>query len=168
MLLYWNFSAESYRLLCYIFLLFHYFGMRWFLRNLFGRKVHPMNIVRLRKRVLLDNLSYLQSLQPQADMFPVLKSNAYGHGLEHIVKMLAKSDVPYIAVDSYPEYITVKQNSKLPILLLWETLLENYKKFDHKITTFCVYNLWTIRYLGRLDRQTKIHLFFNTGMNREW
>lgn len=118
--------------------------------------------------MLLDNLLYIQSLQPQASMFPVLKSNAYGHGLEYIVKMLAKSDVPYVAVDSYPEYITVKQNSKLPVLLLWETLLENYKRFDHKMTTFCVYNLWTIRYLGRLDRQTKIHLFFNTWMNREW
>jgi alanine racemase len=77
-----------------------------------------MNIVRLHKRVLLDNLSYLQSIQPQADMFPVLKSNAYGHGLEHIVKILTKTNVPYIAVDSYPEYIMVKQNSKLPILLL--------------------------------------------------
>ena len=77
-----------------------------------------MNIIRLRKKVLLDNLSYLQSLQTQASMFPVLKSNAYGHGLVHIVKMLAKSNVPYIAVDSYPEYVTVKQNSTISILLL--------------------------------------------------
>jgi len=50
---------------------------------------------------------------------------------------------------------------------MWETLLENYRKFDHKQTTFCVYNSWTIRYLGRLNKDTKIHLFLNTGMNRE-
>lgn len=77
-----------------------------------------MNIVQLRKKVLLKNLSYLQSMQAQAAMFPVLKSNAYGHGLEHVVTMLAKSRVPYLAVDSYPEYLVVKKHSKLPVLLL--------------------------------------------------
>ena len=75
--------------------------------------------------------------------------------------------MPYIAVDSYPEYVIVKKYSKIPILILGETLLENYKHFDHKKATFCVYNIWTIRYLWRLGKATKIHLFFNTGMNRE-
>jgi len=97
----------------------------------------------------------------------VLKSNAYGHGLKEITKILARTDVPYIAVDSYPEYVIVKKHSKLPILILGETLLENYRHFDHKKTTFCVYNIWTIRHLWRLGKATKIHLFFNTGMNRE-
>ncbi len=126
-----------------------------------------MNIIWLRKKVLLQNLAYLQSLQPQSAIFPVLKSNAYGHGLKQITKILSRTDVPYIAVDSYPEYVVVKKHSSLPILILWETLLENYKKFDHKKTTFCVYNIWTIRHLWRLGKKTKIHLFFNTGMNRE-
>lgn len=126
-----------------------------------------MNIIWLRRRVLLENLEYLQSLQPQAGIFPVLKSNAYGHGLKQVVKMLKNADVPYIAVDSYPEYIVVKKYCKIPVLIMGETLLENYRKFDHKKTTFCVYNAWTIRHLGRLGKETKIHLFFNTGMNRE-
>lgn len=126
-----------------------------------------MNVIRLRRRVLLENLEYLQSLQPQAAVFPVLKSNAYGHGLKQVVRMLRNTEVPYIAVDSYPEYVVVKTYCKIPILIMGETLLENYKKFDLKRTTFCVYNLGTIRYLGRLGKETKIHLFFNTGMNRE-
>ena len=77
-----------------------------------------MNIIRLRKRVLLENLEYLQSIQPQAAIFPVLKSNAYGHGLKQITKMLSRQNVPYIAVDSYPEYIIVKKYCKIPILIL--------------------------------------------------
>ena len=100
-----------------------------------------MNTIWLRKEVFLQNLEYLQSIQPQAAIFPVLKSNAYGHGLKQIAKMLSRTDVPYIAVDSYPEYVIVKKNSHIPILILGETLLENYKKFDHKKTTFCVYNI---------------------------
>ncbi len=126
-----------------------------------------MNIVWLRKRILLENLEYLQSLQPQAGIFPVLKSNAYGHGLKQIVRMLRNSGVPYLAVDSFPEYAVAKKYSDIPILMIGETLLENYKKFDLKRTTFCVYNLGTIRYLGRLGKAIKIHLFLNTGMNRE-
>ncbi|MCX6825226.1 MAG: alanine racemase [candidate division SR1 bacterium] len=126
-----------------------------------------MNMIRLRKQIFLQNLEYLQSIQPQAAIFPVLKSNAYGHGLKQIAKMLSRTDAPYIAVDSYPEYVIVKKNSHIPILILGETLLENYTKFDHKKTTFCVYNIGTIRHLGRLGKETKIHLFFNTGMNRE-
>jgi len=81
--------------------------------------------------------------------------------------MLAKTGVPYLTVDSYPEYIVAKKHANIPVLLLGETLLENYKKFDHKTTTFCVYNIWTIRHLGWLGKSTKIHLFINTGMNRE-
>ena len=141
--------------------------MFWFLRSLFSPSVKPMNIIWLRRKVLLQNLEYLQSIQPQAAIFPVLKSNAYGHGLKQITKMLSRQDVPYIAVDSYPEYVIVKKYSNIPILILWETLLENYRKFDHKKTTFCVYNAWTIRHLWRLWKDTKIHLFFNTWMNRE-
>lgn len=141
--------------------------MFWFLKSLFSAKVKPMNVIRLRRRVLLENLEYLQSLQPQAAVFPVLKSNAYGHGLKQVVRMLRNTEVPYIAVDSYPEYVIVKKYCQTPVLVMGETLLENYRKFDHKRTTFCVYNMWTIRHLGRLGKDTKIHLFFNTGMNRE-
>ncbi len=126
-----------------------------------------MNVIRLRRKVLLENLEYLQSIQPQAALFPVLKSNAYGHGLKQIVRMLRKENIPYLAVDSYPEYVVVRKNCDIPILVIGETLLENYRKFDYKKTTFCVYNLWTIRYLWRLNKPIKIHLFFNTGMNRE-
>ena len=85
---------------------------------MFSPTVKPMNIIWLRKKVLLQNLEYLQSIQPQAAIFPVLKSNAYGHGLKQVVKILAKSDVPYIAVDSYPEYVVVKKYCTLPILIL--------------------------------------------------
>jgi alanine racemase len=71
----------------------------------------------------------------------VLKSNAYGHGLKQIVRMLKNKEVPYIAVDSYPEYVVVKKHCNIPVLIMGETLLENYRKFDHTYATFCVYNI---------------------------
>jgi alanine racemase len=50
-----------------------------FLKKMFKSKVAPMNVIHIDKKALLDNFVYLKSLQPQARIFPVVKSNAYGH-----------------------------------------------------------------------------------------
>ena len=85
-----------------------------------------------------------------------------------MVKILDKIDLPYIVVDSFPEYAIVKKYSKKNILLLGETLPENYRFFDPKKVTFCVYNLKTLEKLGRWGKSLKVHIFVNTGMYREW
>lgn len=139
-----------------------------FLRNLFYPRVTPMNTIYIDRSAILHNYSLLQKLQPQADVFPVIKSNAYGHGLKQVTQILEKTNTPYLVVDSYPEYMIVKRYSKKNILLLGETLPENYRHFDFRRVTFCVYNLKTLEALGRRGKPTKIHLFINTGMYREW
>lgn len=139
-----------------------------FLRRLFGPRLRPMNIIKISKNNILDNYDLLAWLQSHAKMFPVLKSNAYGHGLREVVKILNKTDAEYIVVDSFPEYQIVKTYSNKPILVLWETLDENYKYFDLKRTTFCVYNIQTLEYLADRWKELEIHIFVNTWMNREW
>lgn len=138
-----------------------------FLKMLWSPRLSPMNTISIRKSSILYNLEYLQSLQPASAVFPVLKSNAYGHGLKQMVKILRNADVPYLVVDSYPEYQIARKYSKHHILVIGETLPSNYKWFDFKRTTFAVYNEATIRTLGRMKKHIKIHLFLNTGMNRE-
>lgn len=143
--------------------------MLWFLKSRFGPHVKPMNVISIERKTIYRNLEILQKLQPKGEIFPVLKSNAYGHGLKQMVKILRRTDVPYLVVDSFPEYQVAKKYSNKDILLLWETLLENYRYFDARRVTFCVYNKWTIETLAKLHkREVKIHLFLNTGMNREW
>ncbi len=138
-----------------------------FLRKIFYPHVTPMNTIYIDRDAILHNYEMLKKLQPQSDVFPVLKSNAYGHWLKHITKILDKTDAPYLVVDSYPEYMIVKKNSTKNILLLGETLPENYRHFDHKKVTFCVYNKKTFEALWRRRKPVKIHLFVNTGMQRE-
>ena len=138
-----------------------------FLRRLFHPRVTPMNTISLDRDSILHNIHYLQKLQAHTVLFPVIKSNAYGHGLKQMVKILDKTDVPYLVIDSFPEYYIVKKYSDKNILLLGETLPENYRFFDPKKVTFCVYNLRTLETLGQRGKPTKIHLFINTGMQRE-
>lgn len=52
--------------------------------------------------------------------------------------------------------------------MLSQTATQNYRYFDHKITHFVVWSVEIIRELIKLDRDIKIHIFVNTGMNREW
>ena len=119
------------------------------IKNIFKPRVEPMNKIYIHAKNILHNYDYLWSLQPWAAMFPVLKSNAYWHGLELITKILNKTDAPYLVVDSFPEYQIVKKYSNKNILLLWETLKRNYRKFNYSRTTFCVYNIETINYLAK-------------------
>lgn len=138
-----------------------------FIRRLCSSQVHTLNNIHIYSKNIVHNYNYLQSLQPHAAIFPVLKSNAYGHGLLQILQIIKHLDVPYIVVDSYPEYQQVYKNSRHNILLLGETITHNYKHFDRRRTTFVVYNIDTLHALGRRSKETKIHLFINTGMYRE-
>jgi alanine racemase len=138
------------------------------LRRLFNPPVEPMNKIYIHSKNILHNFDCLQSLQSKSSIFPVLKSNAYGHWLAQITQILDKINAPYLVVDSFPEYQIVKKHSNKNILILWETLPKNYRKFDFSRATFCVYNIETIRYLTKLNRKIKIHLFLDTGMHREW
>jgi len=138
-----------------------------FLRNLVKPKYKPLNHIEIQKGCLLDNLSYLQSLQPHADLFPVLKSNAYGHGLKQVCFILEKSPVPMVVVDSFPEAQVVYEYSTKRVLLLGEASLQTYPYCDPKRTDFVVYNEETLKLLVDVFPHPRIHLFVNTGMNRE-
>ncbi|MDR3168832.1 MAG: alanine racemase [Candidatus Peribacteria bacterium] len=138
-----------------------------FLKNLFKPKVEPMNVIHLNKKHLLDNFVYLKTLKPQARLFPVVKSNAYGHGLDQMLQVYKNVEVPYLVVDSFPEYSIIQRHSKHNVLVLGETYSKNYKEFDLKRTAFAVYNVETLHGLGKLKKKLYIHLFLNTGMNRE-
>jgi len=126
-----------------------------------------MNVMQISRSAILGNYRYLRELQPSASLFPVVKSNAYGHGLEEIVSLLEQTDAVMIAVDSFPEYQVVHARSSKDILLMSETLPMNYQFFDLRRTHFCVSNIQTLLELARLQKDIKIHIFLNTGMNRE-
>ena len=138
------------------------------IRDWFKPNIEPMNRIYISKSALLHNYQYLQSLKPGTELFPVIKSNAYGHGIDNILDIYKWLPIKYIVVDSFPEYNIVRRHSNFNILLLWETLPVNYKEFNIERTTFCVYNLETLQTLAKLNKKLKIHLFLNTWMTREW
>ena len=137
------------------------------IRKIIKPKYNTLNEIEINSKNILHNLDYLQSLQEQAEIFPVLKSNAYGHGLKEICQILNKTNTKIVAVDSFPEAQIVYKYFSGRVLILGEMPLKAYNYCKLKRTEFIVYNQETLKYLSRYGKKVKIHLFLNSGMNRE-
>ncbi|MFA5155199.1 MAG: alanine racemase [Patescibacteria group bacterium] len=137
------------------------------LRNRLKPKYETLNRLEINRQRLLDNYLYLSGRQPQAALFPVLKSNAYGHGLKEVCLVLNAVKPPLVVVDSYPEAQIVYRHFHGSALILGEMPPAAYRYARLEQTEFVVYNPETLKSLSRYGRKARIHLFFNSGMNRE-
>lgn len=131
------------------------------------RKYRHLNKVLVSRSALEHNYHALQSAHPEAKVCPVLKSNAYGHGLATAGKIFDSFSVPFLVVDSlYEAYELTKAGLKSPILILGYTFPENFrgKRLPYN---FALYDLEVARALNKYQPGTKVHVFLDTGMRRE-
>lgn len=129
-----------------------------------------LNTISISKSRISQNLHLLQKLQPKHTLIPVVKSNAYGHGLKqicNILKIIKDINIPLIAVDSYPEYQVVADIINTKVLVLGETLTKNYRLYDVHRTHLAIGTIQALQALINTKNKWDIHLFLNTGMNRE-
>jgi alanine racemase len=138
-----------------------------FIRQLIKPKYETLNRIEIDAKNIIDNFNYLRSLQPEAEIFPVLKANAYGHGLKEVCLILNNTQTKMIAVDSYPEAQIAYRYFKGKILILGEMPLKVYGYAKLSRTEFVIYNETTLKYLSRYGKRAHVHLFVNSGMNRE-
>ena len=123
-----------------------------------------LNRLEIKRSAILANYEALKKQQPEGAIFPVLKSNAYGHGLKELAQILNETDAPLVAVDSFPEAQIIKKHFKRDILILSRMPRKVYAYATSKRYQFAVAD---DEVLAALPRGAKIHLFLNTGMNRE-
>lgn len=128
-----------------------------------------LNRITISSQAIKHNFAIFQNHKPGYRIIPVVKSNAYGHGIKQIAQIINTiPECKLIAVDSYPEYQIIHKHTDKDILIMGETLLENYKLFDTKRTHFAVRSYNTIATLWALNKPIQVHIFINSGMNREW
>ncbi len=138
-----------------------------FIRKIIKPKYKTLNIIEINAQNIIANFNFLKGLQGAAEIFPVLKSNAYGHGLKETCQILNKTEAPMVAVDSFPEAQIVYRYFRKKVLILGEMPLRAYHYCRLRRTEFVVYNEATLKYLSRFGKKISIHLFVNSGMNRE-
>ena len=96
----------------------------------------------------------------------VLKSNAYGHGME-IVNKVIENGFNYIAVFSLDEALEIrKYNKDIPVLILCPISFEDLDVVKTNNFTITVHDIEYLKELLKHDYKIKIHLKLDTGMNR--
>ena len=132
----------------------------------FEKKFEVYNNIYISRSAILHNFDLLSKLSPNGLVIPVLKSNAYGHGLEQITEILKARDFPYLAVDGYFEGLQIHNISKQPVLVMGAIKSENYAKINPKNFAFVVHTTESIEAIGATKKAFKIHIELETGMGR--
>lgn len=101
----------------------------------------------------------------------VLKSNAYGHGLVRVAKLLEEISTDYLSVAVVEEGILLRKSGiKIPILVLggiWGNQVPLFIKYDLAITASSVEKIKQIDETAlRMKKKAKVHIKIDTGMER--
>ena len=120
---------------------------------------------------LADNYRAIQEKVAPALMMPVLKANAYGHGLVDVGHLMESLGADYIGVAVLEEGILLReQGIQTPILVLggiFGNQVPFFLKYDLTITASSIEKLWQIEEISeQLDLKAKVHLKIDTGMER--
>lgn len=130
-----------------------------FLKKICKPNYQPLNKIQISTERLAANFRLLKNLQPQAEIIPVLKSNAYGHGLKELCQIAKQLNIKMVAVDSFPEAQIAYRYFSGKVLLIGEMPQEAYLYCQPKKTEFCVYNDETIKFLADKFSKPRLHLF---------
>src|SRR5437588_11683787 len=95
------------------------------LRRLLKRGYRPLNRIELDRSRVLHNVALIQKQHPAFEIIPVLKGNAYGHGLAQMAEILRNTSCDMIAVDGYFEVAKIRAIAKQRILVMGYILPEN-------------------------------------------
>lgn len=141
------------------------------LRKIKNYFVHydPSVKVFISKTRLVENLKEYQSQYPKLLFAPVLKSNAYGHGLVQVARILDKEDIAFLVVDSLHEAMILRSNGiKSEILVIGYTQAENIKNTKLSKISFTIISLEQLEeVISIASSKVRIHLKIDTGMHRQ-
>ena len=132
-------------------------------------KYDPLIEVKISKDNLLHNLHQYQSSSLGLKFIPVLKSNAYGHGLVEVAGILDHEACDFLAVDSFYEALKLRQSKiRSNILVLGYTTLEQLNQGVVGGCSFVITSLDQLVYISNhLHYAQKFHLKIDTGMCRQ-
>ena len=120
---------------------------------------------------LAENFRAIRAKVAPAKMMPILKANAYGHGLVEVARWMESLGADYLGVAVVEEGIYLReQGVQMPILVLGGILgnqVPHFLKHDLTITASSIEKLWQIDEVAeQLGVTAKVHLKIDTGMER--
>lgn len=135
-------------------------------KHLHNSSYVPLNRIELSRSAVLSNVELVRIQNPGHSIIPVLKANAYGHGLVQMTELLNDIDCSFLAVDGYFEAGQIRDVTRHQILVMGYLRPENVRLVDTKKCSFVVQDIEGLVAFARLGKPVRIHLELNTGMNR--
>jgi len=125
--------------------------------------------VYLSKSSLLFNLNQFRTLVPDKAIAPVLKGNAYGHGIKQISYLLKDEKVPFFIIDSYFEAKAIRnEGMRTPLLIVGYSNTNSISGNTLKNISFTITSIEALEELSiKINKKIKIHLKIDTGMHRQ-
>lgn len=132
----------------------------------FEKQFVTYNNIYVSRSAILHNFDLFQAMVPDGYVIPVLKSNAYGHGLQEVASILKARKFPYLAVDGYFEALRIHEVSRQPVLLMGAINPVNFKRMKFGNDAIVVHEPAVVEALGKLRKPIKVHVEIETGMGR--
>jgi alanine racemase len=118
-----------------------------------------------------ENYRAIKAAVAPAQVMPILKANAYGHGLVEIAKHLMSLDAPYLGVAFLEEGIALREAGVgTPILVMggvFPNQVPFFLRYGLTLTASSVEKLCHISETAKkMAMSAKVHLKIDTGMER--
>ncbi|MBE0572782.1 MAG: alanine racemase [Ignavibacteriaceae bacterium] len=122
-------------------------------------------------KILTENFKAIRTHVGNSKMMPVLKANAYGHGLVRIAQLYEELKADYLGVAVVEEGILLREMGiKIPILVLggvWGNQIPLFLKNNLSITASSIDKLKQIdETAAKMKTKAIVHLKIDTGMER--
>lgn len=130
---------------------------------------NPLITVSVSKEAILHNLRAYQKAYPAQKIAPVLKSNAYGHGLTLVAELLDGEDIAFFMVDSLYEARKLRHAGvRSRIVVMGYVRPEHIADSQLRDIEFAIVDSEQLREVATLAHHPiKLHLKIDTGMHRQ-
>ena len=122
-------------------------------------------------KILTENYKAIKAHVKDSKVMPILKANAYGHGLVRVAQLYEELNADYLGVAVVEEGILLREMGiKMPILVLggvWGNQIPLFLKHNLSITASSIDKLKQIDdTAAQMKIKAVVHLKIDTGMER--
>ena len=130
--------------------------------NFYRKTYAEINLVNLYK-----NFEFINKIIENKKIIPVVKANAYGHGVLEVVKYLVDRKVDYFAVSLLEEALELRKEFKsIRILIMGIVDREQFRIASENNFTITISNFDQLNEIEKLKDSLTVHIKVDTGMNR--
>lgn len=130
-------------------------------------KIYRETYAEINLKNLYCNFKSVKDRIGKKNIIPVVKANAYGHGVLQVVEYLYSNNIDYYAVSTLEEALEIREHfQQVDILVMGVVKSIHFDIAAQNRITLSISNDDQLLGLKDLTKNLKVHLKVDTGMNR--